>query len=105
MSFAWVKTAISNSVAEMDNSMQSACTNKVFEVQPAEMSNSALGCSDDPTFDWHGFKDFLLNEENFEIILNALQKDVDDQSKVNKQQVHNKIHQGFSTFPRLHTVV
>lgn len=85
--------------------MQFACTNKVFEEQPAEMSNSALGCSDDPTFDWHGFKDFLLNEENFEIILNALQKDADACSVVNKQQVHNKIHQGFTKFPGLQTVV
>ena len=77
--------------------MQSACTDKAFEEQqPVEMTNSVPGYSDDPTFDWHDFKDFLLNEENFEIILNALQKNTDAQSVVNQQQVHNKIHHGLA---------
>lgn len=88
----------------MDNSMQSACTDKVYEEQPAEMSNSATGFSNDPTFDWNDFKDFLLKEENFEIILNALQKDADAQRIVNQQQVH-KIHQGLTIFTGLETVV
>lgn len=89
----------------MDNNVQSVWTDKVFEEQPAEMSNSAPGSSHDPTFDWHDFKDFLLNEENFEIILNALQRDADAQSVVNQQQVHNKIRQGLTKCTRIQTVV
>lgn len=90
----------------MDNSVQSAWTEKVFEEQPAEMLlNSAPGSINDPTFDWQAFKDFLLNEDNFDIILNALQKDADAQSVVNQHQVHNKMHQGLTKYTRLQTVV
>lgn len=80
----------------MDHSVQPACPENIFEGPPAEMINSALGSNDDLSFDWHGFKDFLLNAENFDTILNALQKAADPQSAVKQQQVHNKIHQGLT---------
>lgn len=80
----------------MDDSVQPACPESIFERPPAEMISSALGSIDDLSFDWHGFKDFLLNDKNFDTILNALQKDADHQSAVNQQQVHNKIHRGLT---------
>lgn len=89
----------------MDKSAEPSQTNKGFEDQIAEMSNSAPGSIADPTFDWHDFRDFLLNEENFDIILNALQKDAVAQSVLNKQQVHNKIHKGLTEFTRVQNEV
>lgn len=88
----------------MDNSVQCACAESIIEGHPAEMIDPAQGSSDDPHFDWHAFKDFLLQEEHFYTILNALEKDF-DQSVANQQQVHNKIHQGLREFTGLLPVV
>lgn len=78
-------------VAGMDN-MLSVCTQEVFGEQCAGRINVAPALADDPTFDWHSFKDFLLKEENFEVILNALQIDLDAQRPMHQPQVHAKLH-------------
>lgn len=80
----------------MDNSGQTLHTDKVFEKQLAEMSNCVLGNSNDSSFDWQGFKEFLLDENNFELISNALQQGANAQSVPNQQQVHYKIHKGLT---------
>ncbi|XP_029699640.1 transcription factor 7-like 1 [Takifugu rubripes] len=76
----------------MDNSAPPACTpactHTVCREQPAEMSNPAPGADHDPTFDWQGFKDFLLEEENFDTILNALQIDENAHRLVHQQQLY-----------------
>lgn len=76
----------------MDNSAPPACTHAACREQPAEMSNPAPRADYDPTFDWQGFKDFLLEEENFDTILNALQIDENAQRLVHQQPVHPKLH-------------
>lgn len=76
----------------MDNSAPPAHTHAACREQPAEMSNPAPAAHHDPTFDWQGFKDFLLEEENFDTILNALQIDENAHRLVHQQQVHAKLH-------------
>lgn len=76
----------------MDNSTPLAGTHAACCEQPAEMSNPVPGVDYDPTFDWQGFKDFLLEEENFETIMNALQIDENAHRLVHQQQVHPKLH-------------
>lgn len=76
----------------MYNSAPPAYTYPVYREQPAEMSNPAPGADHDPTFDWQGFKDFLLEEENFDTILNAIQMDENVRRLVHQQQVHAKLH-------------
>lgn len=76
----------------MDNSAPPAHTHAACREQPAEMSNPAPAAHHDPTFDWQGFKDFLLEEENFDTILNALQIDENAHRLVHQQQVQAKLH-------------
>lgn len=76
----------------MYNCTLPACTCAGCTEQPAEMCNPAPAADHDPTFDWQGFIDFLLDEENFDTILNALQMDENAQRLVHQQQVHTKLH-------------
>lgn len=76
----------------MYNSVPPAYTHAVCSEQPPEMSSPAPGADYDPTFDWQGFKDFLLDEENFDSILNALEMDENAQRLEHQQQVHAKLH-------------